>query len=189
MIKNKNIITAIASFLIGVLIASSCERDVVKIKEKVVYKNIKVTDTVKIHDTIVRPTKVYVDRYKYIKTPVVSENEDVKEEIIRANKYSQELIGKKGTAKIDVITTGELLDLSGIIYCKEKIIEKTITKYTDKSNLFISGGIDMRANGELKNIRAGIDYNVKNKVLLKGGLGYDITDNQPFVGVGVGFGL
>ena len=185
MMQNKNIIIAIASFLIGVLLASSCERDVVEVKEKVVIRNVKVTDTVRIHDTIVKPVKVFVDRWRYKPNPSPIREE----EIIEANKYSQELIGEKGIAKIDVITTGELLDLSGIIECNEKIIEKTITKYTAKSKVFVSGGIDMRLNGELKNIRAGIDYNIKNKVLLKGGLGYDIIENQPFAGVGIGFGL
>ena len=187
MTKNKNIVIAIASFLIGVLLASSCERGVVEVKEKVVVRNVKVTDTVRIHDTIVKPIKVYVDRWRYKPNPNPSPIRE--EEIIEANKYSQELIGDKGIAKIDVITTGELLDLSGIIECNEKIIEKTITKYTAKSKVFVSGGIDMRLNGELKNIRAGIDYNIKNKVLLKGGLGYDIIENQPFAGVGIGFGL
>ena len=185
--RNKNIIIAIASFLIGVLLASSCERDVVEVREKIVIKNVKVTDTVRMHDTIVKPVKVYVDRWRNKPNPNPTPNNE--EEIVEANKYSQELIGEKGTAKIDIITTGELIDLSGTIECNEKIVEKTITKYTAKSKVFVSGGIDMRLNGGVKNIRAGIDYNIKNKVLLKGGLGYDITDNQPFAGVGIGFGL
>tara|TARA_R100000951_G_scaffold74557_1_gene62829 strand:- start:82 stop:642 length:561 start_codon:yes stop_codon:yes gene_type:complete len=185
--RNKNIVIAIASFVIGVLLASSCERDVVEVREKIVIKNVKVTDTVRMHDTIVKPVKVYVDRWRNKPNPNPTPNNE--EEIVEANKYSQELIGEKGIAKIDVITTGELLDLSGTIECNEKIVEKTITKYTAKSKVFVSGGIDMRLNGGVKNIRAGIDYNIKNKVLLKGGLGYDITDNQPFAGVGIGFGL
>ena len=187
MFNRKHITIAIASFLIGVLIASSCERDVVRVKEKIVVKNVKVTDTVRLHDTIVKPIKVYVDRWRYKPNP--NTNPIYEEEMIEANKYSQELIGEKGIAKIDVITTGELLDLSGIIECNEKIVEKTITKYTAKSKVFMSGNIDMSLDGGVKNVRLGLDYNIKNKVLIKGSLGYDITDNQPLVGVGLGFGL
>ena len=186
MINRRQITIAIASFLIGVLIASSCERGAVEVREKIVVKNIKVIDTVRIHDTIRKPVKVFVDKWRYIqKIP----NSIKEEEIVEANKYSQELVGKKGTAQIDVVTTGELLDLSGIIECNERIIEKTVTKYKNKSKLFLSGGIDMRLDGGIRNVRVGLDYNVKNKVILKGGLGYDITDNQPLVGVGLGFGL
>ena len=187
MLNREQITIAVASFLVGVLLASSCERDVVKVKEKVVVKNVRVVDTVRLHDTIVKPVKVYVDRWRYKTNP--NPSPIYKEEIIEANKYSQELVGEKGTAKIDVITTGELLDLSGIIECNEKIVEKTITKYTAKSKLFMSGNIDMSLDGGIKNVRLGLDYNIKNKVLIKGGLGYDITDNQPLVGVGLGFGL
>ncbi len=185
MINKRQIAIAIASFLIGVLIASSCERDVVEIREKIVIKNVKVTDTVRIHDTITKPVKVYVDRWRYKPNP----NPNNEEEIIEANKYSQKLIGEKGIAQIDVVTTGELLDLSGIIECNEKIVEKTITKYANKSQLFLSGNIDMRLDGGVKSVRVGLDYNVKNKVILKGGLGYDISDNKPLVGFGLGFGL
>lgn len=186
MLNKKQIIIAIASFLIGVLLASSCERDVVEVKEKVVVKNIKVIDTVRIHDTIRKPVKVYVDKWRYVQR---LPNSIKKEEIVEANKYSQKLVGKKGVAQIEVITTGELLDLSGIIECNERVVEKTITKYKNKSKLFLSGGIDMRLDGGVRNIKVGLDYNIKNKVILKGGLGYDIIENQPLVGVGLGFGL
>ena len=186
MINKKQITIAIASFLIGVLIASSCDRDVVEVREKIVVKNIKVIDTVRIHDTIRKPIKVYVDKWRYVQR---LPNSVKKEEIVEANKYSQKLVGNKGVAQIEVITTGELLDLSGIIECNERVVEKTITKYKNKSKLFLSGGIDMRLDGGIRNIKVGLDYNIKNKVILKGGLGYDITDNQPLVGVGLGFGL
>ncbi len=182
----KKVIIAIASFLIGVLIASSCRKDVVKIKEKIVVKNVKVTDTVRIHDTIRKPIKVYVDRWKYVRVPV---DAPIVEEIVEANKYSQKLIGKKGTAQIDVVTTGELLDLSGIIECNEKIVEKTITKYVNKNSLFFSSGVDLNVKGKIRNIKVGLDYNIRNRVLIKGGIGYDVLGNQPLVGIGIGFGL
>ena len=188
MIKNKNILIAIASFVIGVLIASSCERDVVKVKEKVIVKNVKVTDTVRIKDTIVNPKKIYINKWKYVEKPKDSVSKDTIK-MIEANEYNQELVGKNGNAKIKLITTGELLDLSGVIECNEKTIEKTITKYTAKNKVFFTGGLGMGLNGGFRDIKIGIDYNIKNKVLLKYNVGYDLSTNQPFTGVGIGFGL
>ena len=94
-----------------------------------------------------------------------------------------EFVENTGVSNINNIEGN--LTVTGYISAGGNLSANTINAATS----FISGGIDMRLNGGVKNIRAGIDYNIKNKVLLKGGLGYDIIDNQPFAGVGIGFGL
>jgi hypothetical protein len=35
-------------------------------------------------------------------------------------------------------------------------------------------------------INIGVDWNIKNKFLLKGGIGYDIQNTKPYISLGVG---
>lgn len=168
--------------LIGFVLCAAllhfCE--VKKPEDKVVIKikTIKVVDTLKLKGPITTKfKKVYV--HKTDSSIVYLEKPD--STTLEARKYSQEIQGKRMKGVVHVTTTGELLDLCAEIETKDSIIEKTITKYKDKSKLFLSGKYNTNNSAEI-----GIDWNIKNKALIKGGVGYQISNNTPYISVGIG---
>lgn len=175
--------TSIISFIIGVvitlLIIHSCEdnKDVVITK----FKTIKVTDTLKVKGGIQTKYKtVYVKKTDtsliYLDKPDSTS--------ICANYYEQPIIGKRSNGKAFITTTGELLDFSAIIECTDTIKEITKIKHINKGRLFISPSYNTN-----NQINIGVDWNIKNKALLKGGIGYDINNSNPFLSVGIGIPL
>jgi hypothetical protein len=142
------------------------------------------TKVVKVTDTL-RPKDKIVTKYKnvYLKktdTSVVYVTEK-DSSTIEARLYEQPIVGKRSTGLAKITTTGELLDFSVVIQCQDSIIETTKTQYKNKSKLFLSGELSTN-----KDVKAGLDWNIKNKVLLKGGVGYNINTNAPYISVGVG---
>ena len=189
--NKRNIITAIVSLVIGILIASSCNGnrsdDITKVKTE-----IKVVERI---DTLIvekksKPKTVYVDRIKYVKGDVVyvgEPNDSVP--TIKANKYSQKVVGSRSVADIEVTTTGELIDLKAFVTVKDSIIEKETIIIKSKSNVFMSGGISINPNQSVRDFNVGIDYNIKNKALIGVNGGFDLNSNQPYIGLRVGFSL
>lgn len=141
-------------------------------------KTVKVLDTLKIKGPMqTKYQKVYVNRTD---TSIVYV--DKKDSTsIEARKYSQEVSGKRMKGVVHVTTTGELLDLCAEIETNDTIIETTITKYKEKSKLFMSGQYNTNSSFQL-----GVDWNIRNKVLLKGGVGYELNTNAPYISFGVG---
>lgn len=174
--------TNIISFVIGVVLCATllkfCEGK--KPLDKVVTKTkvIKVTDTLKVDGGIVtKYKKVFV---KKTDTAIIYLDKPDSASIC-ANFYEQPIKGNRSNGKAFITTTGELIDFSAIIECTDTIKETTITKYKDKSKLFLSPSYNTN-----NQINIGIDWNVKNKMLLKGGIGYDINNATPYLSVGIG---
>ena len=189
--SKRNVITAIVSLVIGILIASSCDGnrgnspDKVKIKTRVIER----VDTLIIEKKS-KPKTVYIDKIKYIKGDVVyvgEPNDSVP--TIKANKYSQKVVGSRSVADIEVTTTGELIDLKSFVTVKDSIIEKETIIIKSKSNVFMSGGISINPNQSVRDFNVGIDYNIKNKALIGVNGGFDLNSNQPYIGLRVGFSL
>jgi len=171
----------ILGFLSCALLIKFCERP--KKDDKIVTKTkiVKVTDTLKIKgNTITKYKEVFVRKTDtsivYLYKPDSTS--------ICANYYEQPIIGKRSNGLAKITTTGELLDFSAIIECQDSIKETIITKYEDRSRLFLSG--EYTTNTELK---IGLDYNIKNRLLLKGGVGYDFYYKSPYISFGVGVPL
>lgn len=168
----------ILGFLSCALLIKFCEGPNKADKVVTNTKVIKVTDTLKIKgNTITKYKEVFVRKTDtsivYLEKPDSTS--------ICANYYEQPIIGKRSSGVAKITTTGELLDFSATIECQDSIKETTITKYEDRSRLFLSG--EYTTNTELK---IGLDYNIKNRILLKGGVGYDFYYRVPYISLGLG---
>ncbi len=174
----RNIISLVIGFVLCAALLQFCEGsenpDKVEIKTKV----IKVTDTLKVKGGVVtKYKKVYVR--KTDTSVVYLEKPDSTS--IEARVYTQPITGKRSSGIATITTTGDLLDFCATIECQDSIIEKTTTKYRDNSRLFLSPSYN--TNNQLN---IGVDWNVKNKFLLKGGIGYDIQNTTPYISLGIG---
>ena len=122
-------------------------------------------------DTITRvvikevPTTVYLNRIKTIKgkDSIVYVKQFVKG-TIKANQYETELQSNNATAKLKITTTGELLDVQGVISYKEKVTTITKTIERNKSGLFLYAETSINPLSE--NIEVGLDYVIKNKFII-----------------------
>ena len=171
----------ILGFLSCALLIKFCEGP--KKEDKVLTKTriIKVTDTLKIKgNTITKYKEVFVRKTD---TSIVYLDKPDSASIF-ANYYEQPIVGKRSSGLAKITTTGELLDFSAIIECQDSIKETTITKYRDRSKLFLSGEYNTN-----QDIKVGLDYNIKNTILLKAGVGYNINNTTPYISVGVGIPL
>lgn len=173
-----NLISFVIGFLLCLIALTCCEGNDLKYKEVTKIKTVKVTDTLKVKGAITtKYKKVYVR--KTDTSIIYVDKADTSS--VEAKKYSQEIQGKRMKGVVHVTTTGELLDVCADIETKDSIIERTITKYNNKSKLFLSGKYNTNNSAEI-----GIDWNIKNKALIKGGVGYQISNNTPYISVGIG---
>jgi hypothetical protein len=175
---SKNKIWFVIGALTSFLFIHFCERK--NITEKVITKTrvVKVTDTLRPKDKVVTKYKeVFVVKTDTSLVYLDKPNKDSKV----ARLYEQPIIGKRSSGVAKITTTGDLLDFSAIIECQNSIKETTITKYKNKSQLFLSPSYNTNNQMIL-----GVDWNIKNKVLIKGGVGYDINNTSPYLSVGVG---
>lgn len=168
--------------LIGFVLCAAllhfCEEKNIEDKVKTKIKTIRIVDTLKIKGPVTTKfKKVYIK--KTDSSIVYLEKPD--STTLEARKYSQEIQGKRMKGVVHITTTGELLDVCADIETKDSIIERTITKYKNKSKLFLSGKYNTNNSAEI-----GIDWNIKNKALIKGGVGYQISNNTPYISVGIG---
>jgi hypothetical protein len=178
-IKTTHIIIAI--LLVLLLLETTCNEKPEEMV-KVVTKTETVTDT--ITKTIIKevPKEVIVNKY------IDKEGEKVivyvdkpNDSSIVANQYQTELISNNATAKLDITTIGELLDVQGLITYPEKetIKETTITR--DASGLFIYGS--MPISSQLTTPELGVMFQIKNKLIIGVGAQYNtINDNLSAVG-------
>jgi hypothetical protein len=174
----KNIISAVIGFVICAALLQFCEGP--KKEDRVVTKTkvVKVIDTLKIKGGIVTKYKQVFVR-KTDTSIVYLDKPDTTS--ICANYYEQPIIGKRSSGIARITTTGELVDFSATIECQDSITETTITKYRDKSQLFLSGEYNTS-----RTIQLGVDYNIKNTILLKAGAGYNFESKVPHISLGVG---
>lgn len=170
--------TFILGALFAVVFLHFCEGK--KKEDKVVteIKVVKVTDTLKIKGGIVTKYKQVFVR-KTDTSVVYLDKPDTTS--ICANYYEQPIVGKRSNGIARITTTGELVDFSATIECQDSITETTITKYRDKSQLFLSGEYNTSRTMQL-----GVDYNIKNTILLKAGAGYNFESKVPHISLGVG---
>jgi hypothetical protein len=177
-LRERSICVAIGVVLC-LLLMHFCERRGIK-EDKVVtkIKVVKVNDTLRVKGGVTTKFKnVYVRKTD---TSIVYLDKPDSTSIC-ANYYEQPIIGKRSNGTAFITTTGELIDFKAIIECTDTIKETTITKYRDRSRLFLSPSYNTN-----NQINLGVDWNLKNKVLLKGGVGYDINNTAPYLSIGLG---
>ena len=153
-------------------------------KTKVVYKT--KTDTIK--ETIIKevPKTVYVEKIKTIKgkdsivyVGVPNDN------TIEAKQYNTNLFANNATAKLQIIALGEVLDVKGSITYPEEETTTTVTKIVPMSGLFVYGGASVVPM--LQSVEVGLDYQIKNAVII--GVKASHNFEYDFNSVGVKFGV
>jgi len=153
-----------------------------KIKTKIEY--IQRTDTITKVEIKEVPTKVYVYKSKTLKGKdsivYVKEKDTNNLPIIKANQFTTFLNSNNATADLKITTTGELLDVQGVIHYKEKI--KTIKEFKNNSGLFIYG----QTNTRLDTYGVGLDYVIKNKIIIGAGVNYNTQFESTSVNFKVG---
>ena len=173
-----NFIYMLIGFVLCAALLHFCEgsnrHDKVTTKTKV----IKVIDTLRINGKVVTKYKnVYVRKTDtsivYLDKPDTTS--------IEARVYTQPIKGNRSSGVATITTTGELLDFCATIECQDSIKETTITKYRDNSKLFLSGKYNTNNSAEI-----GLDLNLRNKVLIKGGIGYEMQNSKPYISIGIG---
>lgn len=142
-------------------------------KTKIVEKTVIETVTDTITKTVIKevPKEVIVNKY------IDKEGEKVivyvdkpNDSSFVANKYETTLTSNNATAKLDITTTGELLDVQGLItYPKETKTIETF-KTVNNSGLFIYGS--MPVNGNISP-EIGAMYQIKNKILIGAGVQFN----------------
>lgn len=147
-------------------------------KTKVDYN--KIVDSIKSTLISEKPKTVYIDTgsTKYIKgrevvrwrdsivyVPVANDN------TISANEYKTQLKSNNATADLKIVTTGELLDVTGTINYQEKETITTITKVKPQSGLFLYG--ETSTNPFFERAALGLDYQFKNTIIIGTSVSYN----------------
>ena len=181
--KYKVIITVVVCALVFMTVVRQCE------KEPTI-RTVTETKTVIVHDTITKtiisePKVVYVKKYVDVKgdTKIVYlEKQDTS--ATEAKEYKSTIKGTKASAEVTVLTTGDLLDISGIITYPELETTTTITKTKSKSGLFLYGSVPLNTNSI--NIEAGVIYQFKNTLMLGVGGQYDDYSKSGYLKATIG---
>ena len=136
-------------------------------KTKIEY--VKVTDTVT-KTIISKPKTVYVERTKTIKgNDSIIYVKEPNDSTIEAKQYNTTLLSNNATAELEITTTGELLDVQGVINYKQKQTTTETLKIRDASGLFLY------ANMPINSVQpeVGILYQIKNKMFISAGAQYN----------------
>lgn len=173
--------------LIGVvcLIALNKQCEKQKTITKTVTKIEYISDTIRTVEIKEVPKIVYVERTKTIKGKDSIIYKDKPNDItIQANQYQTTLKSNDATAEVQITTTGQLLDVKGIITYPKVKETLTVTKTKQSSGLFIYGDLPITNNF---NPEVGAIYQFKNTALIKTGIQYNsITNNIDFkIGIGI----
>ena len=155
MVSKANIISFAVGFVLCATLLHFCECDVKSDKITTKTRVVKVTDTLKLDGKVVTKYKdVFVRKTDTSIVYLTSKDSSS----ICARIYEQPIIGNRSKGLAKITTTGELLDFSATIECQDSIKETTITKYRDKSKLFLSPSYNTN-----NQINIGVDWNLKNK--------------------------
>lgn len=183
--KYKSIILLIVGFLIGSLL--TCNRDkpttTTTIETKYVVKNH--TDTIRTTPKVVYKYVNKVIPIKQIDTVIKNFNPKDYQWVYEKTDTTK---NKKTTIKINAAGWGNMSKLDYVINTKDSLVyitkrtETTIIKNTN--NLYLSGGYNTN-----KNISVGVDWTIKNKVIIGGVVEYDRLTNKPIAGVKLGIKL
>ena len=179
----KNWLTYILIAAVVIVAIKQCEKEP-KIKIETVTEYVKVTDT--ITNTIIETVTetVYVNRYinqegetkiVYVDTP--------NDSTIQANQYDTKLESNNATADLKITTTGELLDVTGVINYTQENTTTTIAKTKAQSGLFLYGKVPIT---NINTPEIGVLYQFKNSLILGVGTQYNNFTKAPEITATIG---
>jgi len=165
--------------LSGLLVHQCTKEPETKTITKVEY--IEKTDTITKVKIDSVPITRYINRIKTVKgKDSIIYREVHNDTTIEAKEYRTELESDSAKADLKILTTGELLDVSGTITYPKEI--KTITKFQNNSGLFAYGQSDV----SFQNFGVGIDYVYKNSVIFGVNTTYNTVIKTPYIGFKLG---
>lgn len=186
--KYKIAIVCVIGFLIFITVVRSCEKEP-KIVTKTVTKIVTLRDTIKTVTIKEVPKIVYVNKYVNVKGDkvIVYVDKPTDSSTIKANQYDTEIRSNNALAKLQITTSGELLDVQGVIEYPKETVTTTITKTKAQSGLFLFSQVPINANQI--NAELGLLYQFKNSVMVMGGLQYNEFTKRADIKVGLGIKL
>ena len=181
----KTVIFMLLMFFVIISIVKKCEKEPKK-KIKTITKIVTKIDTVKTVEIKEVPKIVYVNKYidKQGKKVIVYVDKPTDSTTIKANQYETLLTSNKAIANLKITTSGELLDVQGVIEYPEITTTHTITKRKNKSGLFVYGKAPINTN--YINAELGLMYQFKNTILIMGGIEHNSLSNSANIKVGIG---
>jgi len=184
--KNR-ILYIVIGLIVMFALMKQCEGEP-KVVTKTVTKIVTKHDT--INNVIIKevPKTVYVEKVKTVKgKDSIIYKDKPSETTITANEYQTEVKSNKATASLKITTTGELLDVLGVItYPEKETITETI-KIRDASGLYLYGSAPITAQALTPEL--GLQFNIKNKMFVSGGVQYNNLNNNVNILVGIGVKL
>ena len=187
IIMKVNIIYPILAILIIIFVVKKCEQDP-KVITKTKIEYVKVTDTIlrTVIDSV--PKIVYVKKTKTVKgKDSIVYVKEPNDSTIQANQYNTQLQSNNATADLKITTTGELLDVQGVInYTQTNTTTETI-KTKPKSGLFLYG--ETSINPMFERAALGIDYQIKNTIIVGASTSYNNVSKHVNFNVKVGLRL
>jgi len=178
-----NIWWVVVGVIIAFAILKQCESEPrVVVKTKTVTKI--VTDTINTVTIKEIPKKVYIEKIKTVKgkDSIIIQNVP-SENTTTANQYKTKIQSNEASADLQITTTVELLNVSGIITFPKVEKTTTITKIKDKSGLYIYGQIPIN---NIASPEVGVLIQVRNKMFISTGVQYNNLSQQLDYKVGVG---
>lgn len=160
-ILNSKWLYIVIGIILLMILLRSCNQEPEIITE---IEYIERTDTITKVEIQEVPIKVYVQKIKTVKGKdsiiYVKEKDTANLPIIEANQFTTFLNSNNATADLKITTTGQLLDVQGVINYKEKVT--TITEFKNNSGLFLYG----QTNTKFDTYGIGVDYVIKNKIII-----------------------
>lgn len=180
--KTKNTLYIIAGVIVIFALLNQCNgkvKTVTKTETVIKWK----TDTIRTTEIKEIDKPVYVERVKTIKgKDSIIFKDKPSETTTTAKQFKTKIESNEASADLLITSTGEVLDVQGVINYPEKETVTTITKTRDASGLFIYGStpIDNFTSPEI-----GLMYQFKNKVGIMGSVQYNSITNKPEIKAGI----
>ena len=182
-----DILWAVIGFFVLFMLVEQCRTDDVKtvVKTETVVETVVDTITKVVIQKVPGP-KIYVEKVKTVKGKDSIVYKDKPSDVtIAANKYKTELESDGAIAKLDILTTGEILDIQGTIIYPKQTITNSITKKIPTSGAFLF--IESNINSVPDRYALGIDYQIRNKILLGTSISYNTITKNTNLNVKIGF--
>jgi len=187
--KTRNIIYILGLIVIIIAFIDQCTQDPRVITKTETIEKI-VIDTFYKDRTVIKE----IEKPVYINRVVTEKGKDSliyvekpNDSTITARQFKTTLESNKAKADLNIISIGEVLDVTGTITYPEKETITTITKTKDRSGFYIYGKAPIISQNFSPEI--GIQANIRNKMFFSGGVQYNNINNNVNVLVGIGVKL
>ena len=181
---NNRLLYVVIGLIIAFALCKQCEGEP-KVVTNTVTKIVTKHDT--INEVIIKevPKTVYVEKVKTVKgKDSLIYVDKPNDSTITANQYTTTLKSNKASADLKITTTGELLDVQGVITYPKKETTTKITKTRDASGLYLYGSAPITAQALTPEL--GLQFNIKNKMFVSSGVQYNNITNNLDIKVGIG---